>query len=171
MFKGTKVVLPDSSNSFSPPEQQRNIGIEKESFFGVQGHLRDLAGIEFRIETYFDGRNGFIEPAIIETHGSLGMSARADLHVLPPYRKTGSALLYITAIDNEGICFAYSLAEVIFHVHVIWFYQPRTHTGAVDGHYANTILISLAPDDALLADAEFQLVKIVHFTINETVEV
>src|SRR5688572_28905467 len=140
--------------SLSAPEEQGYIGAEEKLFFIIQGHLRNFIGIELSVESYFDGSNSFIESSIIETHGSFHMRTGPYFQIFPAHGKSRGALLDITAVDNQWICFTNALTEVILHIDIIRFYQSGAYSGAINGHYANTILVSFSTNNALLAHTD-----------------
>src|SRR5450432_4111661 len=75
-------------SSFPAAEQDAHVGIEEKLLIRHVYHLGYLPEIELAGKTYFNGGNGLVETAIIETHGALGIYTRLDAKMIPAHRKT-----------------------------------------------------------------------------------
>src|SRR5450432_2059030 len=82
-------------SSFPAAEQDAHVGIEEKLLIRHVYHLGYLPEIELAGKTYFNGGNGLVETAIIETHGALGINPRLDAKRFQPTVKPSALATWI----------------------------------------------------------------------------
>lgn len=124
-----------------------------------------LAEVKLFGQAYFDGGDGLIKPAIVESQRLFGVDGRFIFQVPPTYGKAGSAG---DLVVRQGVCgqllegLPRRLSrDPILDVQVIGLEQAEGKTALVKSCHRDAIFVALAADEVLLTDGDLELIEVV----------